>query len=55
MPIKDLLSFEISPSNRYLNANTNKFNIQKNMEEEKDNEVIMYILNMKLENGLIYL
>ena len=52
LPIKDLLSFEISPSNRYLNANTNRANIQKIMEEEKDNEVIMYILNMKFREWI---
>jgi hypothetical protein len=52
LPIKDLLSFEISPSIRYLNANTNKFTIQKILEEERDNEVIMYILNMKFREWI---
>ena len=52
LPIKDLLSLEISPFNRHLDANSNKINIKKILKEEKNNEAIMYILNLKFKEWI---
>ena len=49
--IKDLLSFEISPY-KSCNVNSNKDNIKKILEEEKNNEMIMYIFNMKFRDWI---
>ena len=49
--IKDLLSFEISPYKSF-NVNSNKDNIKKILEEEKNNEMIMYIFNMKFRDWI---
>jgi hypothetical protein len=49
--IKDLLSFEISPY-KSCNVNSNKDNIKKILEEEKSNEMIMYIFNMKFRDWI---
>ena len=49
--IKDLLSFEISPYKSF-NVNSNKDNIKKILEEEKNNEMLMYIFNMKFRDWI---
>ena len=50
--IKDLLSLEISPLYKNLNANTNKNIIKKIIEQESKNEIIMYVLNMKFRDWI---
>lgn len=51
LSIKDLLSLEITPYKSF-NVNRNKDIIKKISEEEKNNDVIMYILNMKFRDWI---
>ena len=52
MSIKDLLSLEISPFYRGINPKLNKINIKKILDEEKKNDIVMFILNMKFREWM---
>ena len=52
MSIKDLLSLEISPFYRGINPKLNKMNIKKLLDEEKKNDIVMFILNMKFREWM---
>jgi len=45
-PLKDLLLKDISPKFTNLPPNSNKVNLEKILEDEKNNEVIMFVLNL---------
>ena len=52
MPLKELFSKNITPKYSSIDINSNKFIIQKILEEEENNEIVMFILNLKLKEWL---
>ena len=45
-PLKDILIKDISPKYTNLNPNSNKVKLEEIMEKEKNNEIIMFVLNL---------
>ena len=49
MPLKDVFSKKISSKFKTIDKKSNKLYIQKIMNKEKDNEIIIFIFNLKLK------
>jgi len=46
LPLKDILKKDISPKYTNLNPNSNKVNLEEILEKEKNDEIIMFVLNL---------
>ena len=46
LPLKDILKKDISPKYTNLNPNSNKVNLEEILEKEKNDEILMFVLNL---------